>query len=62
MLFVRYGLFKDAKFKFKITFDDFPRLPPKVVFSTEAYHPMVDQETGELDLGEEIRKQWNYGS
>ena len=42
MLFVRYGLYKDAKLKFKITFEQFPRKPPKVMFVSEVYHPMVD--------------------
>jgi ubiquitin-protein ligase len=50
-VFVRYGLFKDGKFKFKITFDNFPRRPPKVYFMSEVWHPMVDFETGLLDLG-----------
>lgn len=26
------------------------------------YHPMIDPETGELDLGEDINKNWNYGT
>ena len=52
VLFVRFGLYKDAKLKFKITFEQFPRKPPKVMFVSEVYHPMVDQESGELDLGE----------
>lgn len=62
MLFIRYGLYKDAKLKFKMTFEQFPRRPPKVIFVSEIYHPMVDAETGELDLGEEITKNWNYGT
>jgi ubiquitin-protein ligase len=33
-----------------------------VVFSSEIYHPMVSAETGELDLGEELSKNWNYGT
>jgi ubiquitin-protein ligase len=55
-------LYKDAKLKFKMTFEQFPRRPPKVIFVSEIYHPMVDAETGELDLGEEITKNWNYGT
>ena len=42
IVFVRYGLYKDAKYKFKITFDNFPRRPPKVYFMSEVWHPMVD--------------------
>jgi ubiquitin-protein ligase len=42
VLFVRYGLYKDAKLKFKITFEQFPRKPPQVMFVSDVYHPMVD--------------------
>lgn len=49
---MRYGLYKDAKLKFKITFEEFPRKPPQVMFVSEVYHPMVDSETGKVDLGE----------
>ena len=59
---MRYGLYKDAKLKFRITFEEFPRQPPKVSFLSETYHPMVEPSSGELDLGEDIRKHWNYGS
>lgn len=45
-----------------MNFDQFPRRPPKVIFITEIYHPMVSPENGELDLGEEINKNWNYGT
>lgn len=62
VVFVRFGLFKDAKFKFKILFDDFPKKAPKVYFISEVYHPNVDAENGLLDLGEDIEKNWNYGA
>lgn len=62
VLFVRYGLYKDAKLKFKVTFEHFPRKAPHVTFVSEVYHPMVDEKTGEVDLGEEMTKNWNYGS
>ena len=32
VLFIRYGLYKDAKLKFKITFEQFPQKSPKVMF------------------------------
>lgn len=32
VIFVRYGIFKDAKFKFKMLFENFPKKPPKVYF------------------------------
>ena len=62
VLFVRFGIFKDAKLKFKMTFENFPRVAPRVFFVSEVYHPLVSTETGELDLGEEFTKNWNYGS
>lgn len=62
VVFVRFGLFKDAKFKFKMLFDEFPKKPPKVYFISEVYHPNVDSENGLLDLGEDIEKNWNYGA
>jgi ubiquitin-protein ligase len=43
-----------------MNFEHFPRKPPSVHFISEVYHPMVNPETGELDLGEEISKNWNY--
>lgn len=54
VVFVRFGIFKDGKFKFKILFDEFPKKPPKVYFMTEVWHPMVNHETGLLDLGAEL--------
>ena len=56
VVFVRFGIFKDGKFKFRINFDDFPKKPPKVHFMSEVWHPMVNHETGLLDLGSELEK------
>lgn len=32
VVFVRYGIFKDGKFKFRMVFENFPKRPPKVYF------------------------------
>ena len=32
VVFVRYGIYKDAKFKFKMMFENFPKKAPKVYF------------------------------
>ncbi len=61
-MFVRYGIFKDAKFKFKMLFENFPKRPPQVFFMSEVYHPNVSQENGLLDLGNDLEKDWNYGT
>lgn len=56
VVFVRYGIYKEGKFKFKIIFDGFPAKTPKVHFMSEIYHPLVHPETGLLDLGNELEK------
>lgn len=50
VVFVRHGLYKEGRFKFKCSFREFPAKPPKLTFVSEVYHPMVNEETGELDL------------
>ncbi len=54
VVFVRFGLYKDAKFKFKMMFENFPKKPPKVYFMNEVYHPNVNLETGLVDLGNDL--------
>ena len=51
---VRSGPYKNGKFKFKITFDSFPRKPPKTYFMSEVHHPRVQPETGMLILPNEL--------
>lgn len=62
VVFVRYGIYKDAKFKFKIQFENFPQKAPKVYFMSEVYHPNVNPQSGLLDLGVDLEKDWNYGT
>ena len=54
VVFVRYGIFKDAKFKFKMGFENFPKKVPKVQFVSEVFHPNVNPENGLVDLGEDL--------
>ncbi len=61
MVFLRYGLYKDAKLKFTIDFEAFPEQLPTVKFLSEVFHPMVDPKTGKLDLAHTF-KNWSYGS
>jgi ubiquitin-protein ligase len=60
-VFVRYGIYKDARFKFRMTFEEFPRHAPQVHFVSEVYHPCVDPQTGLVDLGTQLGGGWNYG-
>lgn len=43
-------------------FENFPKRPPKVYFMSEVYHPNVNPETGLVDLGNDLEKDWNYGT
>ena len=48
---VRSGLYKNAKFKFYMEFPrGFPKNKPEVYFVTKVYHPLINYETGHLDL------------
>ena len=38
---------------------EFPRTPPKVIFLSKVYHPLVDYNTGDLDMPW-IFPKWNY--
>ena len=60
-MFVRNGLYKEGKFKFRADFKAFPEHPPQICFVSEVYHPLVNAETGELDLNvppEPLRRCW----
>jgi ubiquitin-protein ligase len=43
-------------------FKDFPKKPPHVYFVSHVYHPYVNFETGLVDLGDDLEKEWNYGT
>ena len=51
VIFLRGGLFKDGKFKFKIEFEqETLRSIPKIIFKSNVYHPLINIKTGELDM------------
>ena len=50
-----------AFFKFRIEFpEDYPSKPPKVYFKGSIYHPLIDYETGDVDLMYFFKK-WEPG-
>lgn len=60
VIMVRQGFYKEAKFKFVMQFTaEFPRVPPKVIFLSKVYHPLVDYASGEVDMAR-IFPKWNY--
>jgi ubiquitin-protein ligase len=51
VLFVRQGHYKNAILKFQIKYPkEYPTLPPTLIFLSKIYHPLVNLETGELDI------------
>lgn len=51
LMMVRFGLYKDGRFKFRMHFEEFPQKPPKVYFISKVWHPLVELASGLLDLG-----------
>lgn len=48
---MRDGIYKDGIFKFEINVpNEYPNKPPRVIFTTKVLHPMIDEQTNELDL------------
>lgn len=63
VIFIRQGMYRDGIFKFRIDIpDSYPAddARPTVTFHTSVYHPLVDPETGELDLDCRFPT-WRYG-
>lgn len=51
VMFIRWGLYKGGVFRFKIELpDDYPESPPSLNFTTDVFHPMVEEGTGRVDL------------
>lgn len=51
VLFVREGYYKDGIFKFEIHIpNEYPNQPPKVIFVSKVFHPLIDSASGLLDL------------
>jgi ubiquitin-protein ligase len=50
-LIIKDGIYKNGIFKFRILIPDtYPSLAPHVVFETKVRHPLIEYETGNLDL------------
>lgn len=61
MIFIRQGIFKEGKFKFKVLFPkEFPKVRPEIIFTGDIFHPMIDQNSKKLDMNKLIPT-WNYG-
>lgn len=61
-LFVRSGMYRGGVFKFQLDLgDEYPEYPPSLKFLTDIYHPMVEPETGIVDL-EVWFPEWRPGS
>jgi ubiquitin-protein ligase len=55
VIFVRSGIYQGAVLKFLIEFPgNYPLGSPKVLFLNRVFHPLIDQETGELNLTPEF--------
>jgi hypothetical protein len=51
LLFISQGIYKGGIFKFILTFPiEYPHCPPLVRFISTVYHPLVDLESGEVDI------------
>jgi len=51
IIIIRGGLYKNGKFKFFIEFPKgFPKNKPELYFISKVYHPLVNLETGHLDM------------
>lgn len=52
VIFIRHGLYQDGVFKFTVYIpDNYPDGDcPRVVFDTPVFHPLVDPDSGELDV------------
>jgi len=61
ILFLRQGLYKGGAFKFLVELpEEYPDSPPKLYFTSEVFHPMVDAETGLVDIGG-VFPEWRPG-
>ncbi len=55
IIFIRNGIYEKAKFKFQIYYpNNFPTEKPMIFFKSKVYHPLINFETGELDLNVQL--------
>ena len=51
VIIIRAGLYKNAKLKFYLELPrGFPKSKPELYFISKVYHPLVNYETGHLDM------------
>jgi len=61
VIFLDKGLYKNAIFKFELALpEEYPAegALPKLIFSSRVYHPLVDNQTNQLDLEVQFQR-WN---
>ena len=52
IIFPREGIYRDGIFKYQIHIPtDYPNSPPKVIFVSKVYHPLINQKTGAITSG-----------
>ena len=57
IIFPREGIYRDGIFKYQIHIPmEYPNAAPKVIFVSRVFHPLINQNTGELDLSEKFPK------
>ena len=57
VIFPREGLYRDGIFKFQIQIPpEYPNSPPTVIFVSKVYHPLINKESGVLDLSKKFPK------
>lgn len=56
VFFVHQGYYADAVLKFRILFpNNYPERPPVVEFSSQVFHPLVSEATGQFNLAPRFR-------
>ena len=57
IIFPREGIYRDGIFKYQIHIPtDYPNSPPKVIFVSRVFHPLINPKTSILDLSEKFPK------
>jgi len=60
-IFVRSGYYRGGIFKFMIKLsEDYPEIPPEIIFTSDMFHPLVNPQTGRFQL-EVFFPRWTAG-
>lgn len=55
LYFCKQGIFQEAVIRFRLTIPaDYPKAMPSCVFQSQVFHPLVDQDSGRLNLEREF--------